>query len=113
MRTRWWRYGHSCTREAVPPERLLVYTRRTTSHRRGMSRSGEEDSALASMAPASPVQAVVVWCILLGCPTACGGPKVVMLQPLKVPFSEMFLQRAWNGIEDPTKVGIWLGDAKP
>lgn len=43
----------------------------------------------------------------------CGDPKVVMLQPLKVPFSEMFLQRAWNGVEDPTRFGIWLGDAKP
>lgn len=66
----------------------------------------EGDSALAPMAPATPAQVVVVWCILLGCPTACGGPKVVMLQPLKVPFSEMFLQRAWDGIEDPTKIGI-------
>ncbi|KAK3956012.1 hypothetical protein QBC32DRAFT_395080 [Pseudoneurospora amorphoporcata] len=92
MRTRWWRYGH---------ERNVKVGRR------------RPDSALASMAPASPAQAVVVWCILRGCPKACGGPKVVMLQPLKVPFSEMFLQRAWNGIEDPTKVGIWLGDAKP
>ena len=78
-----------------------------------MSRSGKGDSALALIAPATPAQPVVVWCILLGCPTACGGSKVVMVQPLQVPFSEMFLQRAWNGIKGLGKVGIWLGDAKP
>ncbi|KAK3396362.1 hypothetical protein B0T20DRAFT_358089, partial [Sordaria brevicollis] len=95
---------YSGTREAVPPERFK---------RKKLSRSGKENSALASMAPATPARAVVVWCVFLGCPTACSGPKVVMVQPLSVPYSEMFLQRAWNRIEDLRKVGIWLGDAKP
>ncbi|EGO53091.1 hypothetical protein NEUTE1DRAFT_106030 [Neurospora tetrasperma FGSC 2508] len=104
---------YGCTREAVPSERQKRVLVEMLFTGKRVSGSGEGDSALASLAPATPAQAVVMWCILLGCPTAFGGPKVVMLQPLKVPFSEMFLQRAWNRIKDPRNVRIWLGDVKP
>ncbi|EAA36469.1 hypothetical protein NCU02574 [Neurospora crassa OR74A] len=104
---------YGCIREAVPSERQKRVLVGCSLVGKRVSGSGEGDSALASLAPATPAQAVVMWCILLGCPIAFGGPKVVMLQPLKVPFSEMFLQRAWNRIKDPRKVRIWLGDVKP